>query len=82
MPRADRRADVSPGPAAARRPGPGTVWLGTGHDTGRYPAGSSQPEWTAIMCTHDSSCPAADPIDWRAARTITEHPLPHRTRQR
>jgi hypothetical protein len=33
MPRADRRTDVSPGPAAARRPGPCTVWAGTGHDT-------------------------------------------------
>jgi hypothetical protein len=34
---------------------------------------SSQPEWTAIMCTHDPACPPADAIDWWAARNITEH---------
>src|SRR5215469_10643569 len=27
-----------------------------------------------IMCTHDPVCPAADAIDWWAARNITEHP--------
>ena len=42
--------------------------------TGADPAGSSQPEWTAIMCTHDPACPPADAIDWRPARNITEHP--------
>ena len=26
------------------------------------------------MCTHDPACPAADAIDWWAARNITEHP--------
>ena len=26
------------------------------------------------MCTHDLACPAADAIDWWAARTITAHP--------
>ena len=42
--------------------------------TGDDLAGSSQPEWIAIMCTHDPACPAADAIDWWAARNITEHP--------
>jgi hypothetical protein len=26
------------------------------------------------MCTHDPACPAADAIDWWAARNIAEHP--------
>jgi len=26
------------------------------------------------MCTHDPACPAADAIDWWAARNITAHP--------
>jgi hypothetical protein len=26
------------------------------------------------MCTHDPACPAADAIDWWAARNITVHP--------
>ena len=26
------------------------------------------------MCTHDPACPAADAIDWWAARNITKHP--------
>ena len=26
------------------------------------------------MRTHDLACPAADAIDWWAARSITEHP--------
>jgi hypothetical protein len=76
MPRPDRRTDVSPAPAAVRRPG----WAASGWkqitNLGADPARSSQSEWTAIMCTHDPACPAADAIDWRAARTITEHPLP------
>jgi len=42
--------------------------------TGDDLAGSSQPEWIAIMCTHDPVCPAADAIDWWAARNIAEHP--------
>jgi hypothetical protein len=43
-------------------------------DVSPGPAGSSQPEWTAIMCTHDPACPPSDAIDWWAARNITEHP--------
>jgi Family of unknown function (DUF5999) len=27
-----------------------------------------------MMCTHDPACPAADAIDWWAARNIAEHP--------
>jgi len=36
--------------------------------------GSSRPGWTAIMCTHDPACPAANAIDWWAARNTTAHP--------
>jgi hypothetical protein len=73
---ADRRADVSPAPAAVRRPGPAPSGREQITIQGADPARSSQPEWTATICTHDPACPAADAIDWRAARTITEHPLP------
>ena len=72
MPRADRGTDVSPGSAAVRRPSPGTVWE---QITIQGAAGSTQPEWTAAMCTHDLAYAAADAIDWPAARTITEYPL-------
>ena len=74
MPRPDRRTDVSPGPAAVRRPG--RAASGWKQITMQGAAGSPQPEWTATMCTHDLAYPAADAIDWRTARTITEHPLP------
>src|ERR1700729_3322252 len=63
-------------PPSGRRTRP--LRLGTNHDTGRsalpLPAPRSQTEWTAIMCTHDPVCPAADAIDWWAARNITEQP--------
>ena len=76
MPRSDRRTDVSPGPAAVSQAGPAAPARNRSRyrATGADPAGSSQPEWTAIMCTHDPACPAADAIDWWAARNITEHP--------
>jgi len=32
------------------------------------------PNAPAIMCTHDPACPAADAIDWWAARNITARP--------
>jgi Family of unknown function (DUF5999) len=35
---------------------------------------ASRYQGPAIMCTHDPACPAADAIDWWAARNITEHP--------
>ena len=28
------------------------------------------------MCTHDPACPAAEAIDWWAARNITGHDVP------
>ena len=28
----------------------------------------------AVMCAHDPACPAADAIDWWAARNIAEQP--------
>ena len=32
------------------------------------------PNAPAIMCTHNPACPAADAIDWWAARNITARP--------
>jgi hypothetical protein len=81
MPHADRRTDVSPCPAAVSQAGPAATARNRSRyrATGADPAGSSQPEWTAILFTHDPACPAADAIDWWAARNITEHPGQGRT---
>jgi hypothetical protein len=76
MPRADRRADVSPCPAAVSQAGAAAPARHRSRylAAGAGPAGSSQPERTAIMCTHDPACPAADAFDWWAARNVAEHP--------
>ena len=77
MPRAGRRTTSRPARPLSGRAAP-AARLGTNRDTraadGTDPARSSQPDWTAIMCTHDPACPAPDAIDWWAARNITEHP--------
>ena len=79
MLRADRRTDVSPAsPAARARAASGREQITI---QSADPARSSQPEWTATMCTHDSTCPATDAIDCRAAH-YHRAPAPHRTRQR